>query len=181
MGLRKDEVALLKPDFISEDRHWVYFGYGEGWGGDKCDKCCELLEKENGPNKYCINCWKLEIFFSNCTATGAVKEFLLELAGKDHSYHGKWLKEEMEFPEGKLTSIPVAGHPDPDVKKDGVILIYNQSIAERDRRKKEIMTGLKGRGLYQRLDLSYRRGCLNFDEIIGDWKEWYDLDEDYPE
>lgn len=34
-------------------------------------------------------------------------------------------------------------------------------------------------GLYKKEEISYRRGCLNFNQVIGNWKGWYDLDEDY--
>jgi hypothetical protein len=170
---------LSREDLTYENKFWVFFGHGEGWEGDRCSRCYELLEKEQKPNKYCINCWKLEIFFSNCTDPDAVKAYFLEEAKMDRTLHGKWIKEEMEIP-GALTSIPEEGHPDPGIEKEGVILIYTQSIKERDRRSEKILKDLQERGLYRKGAISSRRGCLNFDELIGPWKEWYNPKIDYP-
>ena len=167
--------------YIYENRDWVFFGIGEDWEEDRCPKCYGMLRKELKPNKYCINCWKLEIFYSNCTDLEAVKRFLIDESKRDHSFHGKWLKREMPLPVEAYTSIPASGHPDADVERDGVILIYTRSIEERDRLKERILKGLQERGLYKKSSLSYRRGCLDFDELIGNWKEWYELDKDYPE
>jgi len=163
-----------------EDKDWVYFGYGAGWEPNRCVKCYELLQKYQKPNKYCINCWKLEIFFSNCTDFEKVKEYFLEEALRDHTLHGKWLKRTMSIPRYLLTSIPENSHPDVNVKEDGVILIYNQSIEEREMRRRKILKDLRGLGLYKKDNISYRRGCLDFDRIIGNWKDWYDLNKDYP-
>lgn len=85
----------------------------------------------------------------------------------------------MDIPRHVLTSIPAEAHPDKRVKKEGAILIYTQSIQERDERKNKILADLKARGLYKKNDISYRRGCVNFDEMIGYWKSWYPLDIDY--
>jgi len=164
-----------------EDRYWVYFGYGVGWPRGKCEQCYQLVNQLKKPNKHCINCWKLEIFFSNCTDVNKAKSFLLDLAQKDHTLHGKWIKEEMEIPWSVLTSIPAEAHPDPEVEKDGVILIYTQSIKEREEKKNKILAGLRASGLYKKNAISYRRGCVNFDEIIGNWKRWHPLDKDYPQ
>ncbi len=173
-------MSRLREAITHEDGTWVYFGRGVGWEPGRCRRCYDLLSRELKPNRYCINCWKLEIFFSNCTDLEGVKRYLLEEAERDPTLHGKWLKEEMEIPRNLLTSIPEEAHPDPDVKKDGAILIYNQSIAEREERKKKILNDLRPRGLYAKRDISFRRGCVNFDEIIGNWKQWYDLEKDYP-
>lgn len=174
----------IKRPFTSENDWWFFFGYGIDWPPDKCSSCLRLVEIYKKPNRHCINCWKLEIFFSNCTDLQAVKEYFLEEAKRDPSLSGKWLKEPMEFPseiKGKITSIPEEGHPDPNVKKEGVILIYTQSIAEREEKRKRILQGLKERGLYKKPEISYRRGCLDFDELIGPWKTWWPLDKDYNE
>lgn len=164
-----------------EDDYWVYFGNGEEWESDRCSKCYELLQRYQKPNKYCINCWKLEIFFSNCTNLEKVKEYFLEESLKDDTLHGKWLKRTMRIPRELITSIADEAHPDPGVEEDGVILIYNQSIEERDKRRKKILEDLKARGLYKKHDISYRRGCVNFDEMIGSWKDWYNLEKDFSE
>jgi len=169
----------MKRSFTFDDGFWVYFGYANGWAPNRCGKCYELIERFKRPNKYCINCWKLEIFFSNCTDVDKVKEYLLDQAKKDPALHGKWMKHLMDIPRHVLTSIPTEAHPDPEVKRDGGILIYTQSISERDMRKNKILADLKARGLYKKNDISYRRGCVNFDEIIGEWKTWYPLDIDY--
>ena len=42
----------------------------------------------------------------------------------------------------------------------GVILIYSQSIEERDMRVNRILSGLKERGLYKKDSFPYRRGCI---------------------
>lgn len=172
-------IKELEQVIRFEDKYWVYFGYGEGWEPDRCSKCYDLLEKYQKPNKYCINCWKLEIFFSHCTDLEGVKEYLLEESLRDHTLHGKWLKRTMKIPRDLLTSIPEEAHPDLNVEEDGAILIYNQSIEEREKRRSKILKALKALGLYKKDSISYRRGCVNFDEIIGHWKDWYDLDKDF--
>ncbi len=177
----KEFEQLFKEGFLHENRDWVYFGFGEGWKEGKCDECYRLLRQDLKPNRHCINCWKLEIFFSNCTDLEEVKRFLIDESIKDRTLHGKWLKREMKIPKGVLTSIPEAGHPDKGVKKEGVILVYTQSIKERDEKKERILTGLREKGLYKKSALSYRRGCVNFDELIGSWKKWHYMDRDYSE
>ncbi|MFQ5855292.1 MAG: hypothetical protein ACE5LU_06580 [Anaerolineae bacterium] len=169
----------MRRQYTFENEFWVFFGYGIDWEPGRCDRCYRRLESTNAPPPEAIDCWKLEIFFSNCTDLEAVKQYFLDAGRKDPTLHGKWLKQEMEIPGDKLTSIPAAGHPDPDVKRDGAILIYTTSIAERDARRAKILADLKARGLYRKDAISSRRGCVNFDEIIGPWTEWYDLEQDY--
>jgi len=168
-----------RTSIIYEDNYWVYFGYGVGWPRDKCEKCIRSVTKFKKPIKHCINCWKLEIFFSNCTDVNKVKKYVLEQAEMDHTLHGKWIKKEVEIPLSVLTSIPAEEHPSPEVKKDGFILIYTQTINERDKRINKILADLKALGLYKKNVISYRRGCVNFDEIIGNWRTWYSVDKDY--
>jgi len=172
-------TSELQQAIRFEDKYWVYFGLGRGWAPDRCANCYDLLERHRQPNEYCINCWKLELFFSNCTDPEAVKRYFLEESLRDDTLHGKWLKKRILIPRHLLTSIPEDAHPPLDVEEDGVILIYNQSIEERERRRKKILRDLKVLGLYLKDDISYRRGCVNFDELIGSWKDWYDLNKDY--
>jgi hypothetical protein len=167
--------------YTAENEHWVFFGYGTDWEPGRCDRCYRRLDSTHAPPPEAINCWKLEIFFSNCTDLEAVKQYFLDKGCKDPTLHGKWLKREMQIPYDKLTSIPAAGHPDPEVKTDGAILIYTTSIAKRDARRARILADLKARGLYRKDAISSRRGCVNFDEIIGPWQGWYDLERDYPD
>jgi hypothetical protein len=169
----------MRRPYTFRNEYWQFFGYGDGWPPAKCEECYELLDKHKKPNEHCINCWKLEIFYSNCTDLDAVKEYFLEEGKKDHTLHGKWSNFKMEVPRELMTSIPEEGHPEEDVKEEGVILIYTQSIEERERRRKNIRDDLRARGLYKKDEISYRRGCLNFDQVIGNWKGWFDLDKDY--
>lgn len=171
----------MERAFTHENEYWLFFGYGEEWPADKCQLCYQLLDKLKTPHKHCINCWKLEIFFSNTKDLDAVKNYFLEEGKKDPTLHGKWLKSEIEVPRELLTSIPTSGHPDENVTKDGVILIYCQNIEERERRRNKILSDLRDLGLYKKIDISYRRGCVNFDRIIGNWIDWYDLNKDYQE
>lgn len=172
----------MREDSITyENKFWTFFGRGEGWDQNRCDHCTRLLEREKKPNRYCIDCWKLELFYSNLKDTDEVKKYLLEEAKKDPGFHGKWSKFKLQQPGEGFTSIPTSAHPDPDVKKEGVILIYTQSIMERERRRKKIFRDLKKQDLYMRDEISFRRGCLNFDEKIGSWKNWYDLEKDFSE
>jgi hypothetical protein len=165
--------------YTHENEFWFFFGYAEGWPHNKCDECYELVEVHKKPNRHCINCWKLEIFFSNTTDINAVKDYFLKEGQKDHTLHGKWSKYKMEIPRNLLTSIPKSAHPDDSVEVDGGILIYCQCIEERDRRRKKIFEDLSTLGLYKKSDISYRRGCLNFDVILGPWKDWYEIDKDF--
>lgn len=170
----------MRPGYTAESEHWLFFGYGTDWEPGRCDHCYQRLYATLKPPAEAINCWKLELFFSNCTDLEAVKQYFLDAGHADPTLHGKWLKQEMEIPGDKLTSMPAAGHPDPDVRQDGVILIYTTSIAERDARRAKILADLKARGLYRKDAISSRRGCVNFDELIGPWTAWYDLERDYP-
>ena len=171
----------MGQSYTAENEHWVFFGYGTDWEPGRCDRCYRRLDSTHAPPPEAINCWKLEIFFSNCTDLEAVKRYFLDEGRKDPTLHGKWLKREMEIPRDKLISIPAAGPPEPEVKTGGAILIYTTSIAERDARRARILADLKARGLYRKDAISSRRGCVNFDEIIGPWQEWYDLERDYPD
>lgn len=171
----------MRRQYTFENEYWLFFGYGIDWEPGRCDRCYRRLYSTHTPPPEAINCWKLEIFFSNCTDLEAVKQYFLDAGRKDPTLHGKWLKQELEIPGDKLTSIPAEGHPDPDVKTDGAILIYTTSIAERDARRAKILADLKARGLYKKDVVSARRGCVNFDEIIGPWTGWYDLERDYPD
>lgn len=170
----------MSRQYTSENDYWVFFGYGTDWEPGRCDRCYRQLQSTLKPPPEAINCWKLEVFFSNCTDLAAVKGYFLDEGRHDPALHGKWLKQKMEIPRDKLTSLPDAGHPDPDVKRDGALLIYTTSIAERDARRAKILADLKARGLYRKDAISSRRGCVNFDEIIGPWQAWYDLEHDYP-
>jgi len=169
----------MRRQYISENEHWVFFGYGTEWEAGRCERCYRHLHATNEPPAEAINCWKLEIFFSNCTDLEAMKQYFLEEGRHDPTLHGKWLKQEMEIPREKLTSLPAAGHSDPEIKRDGVILIYTTSIAERDKRRAKFLPDFEARGLYKKDAISSRRGCVNFDEIIGPWQEWYDMQCDY--
>jgi len=157
--------------------YWVYFGMSMGWEPNSCSECIRLIKRYRSPNRYCINCWKLEIFFSNCTDVKAVKEYLLRESLKDEALHGKWLKEKVKIPREMLTSIPEEVHPEDGL--DGIILIYTKSIKERDDRIRKLLKDLNSRGLYKKRGISYSRGCVNFDFIIGNWKTWYKIDKDY--
>jgi len=106
-----------------------------------------------------------------------VKEYLLDQRGKDPALHGKWTKNLIDLPRHLLTSIPAEAQRNPEVKKDGAILI-TQSIRERDDRKNKILGDLKARRLYKKDNISYRKGCVNFDEIIDNWRTWYPLESD---
>lgn len=171
----------MRGSYIFENKYWFFFGYAVDWPVNKCDECYDLLNKSHKPNPHCINCWKLEIFFSNCNDVEGVKKYFLEEGRKDPTLHGKWLKKEVEIPRPLLTSIPVEAHPDPEVAKDGAVLIYCQTIKEREERRRKILADLRALNLYKKGDISYRRGCVNFDEVIGNWKTWHPLDRDYEE
>jgi hypothetical protein len=172
-------VSKMNRPYTQENEFWLFFGYAEGWPPNKCEECYRLLEESKEPNRHCIDCWKLEIFFSNTTDLDAVKEYFLKEGQNDPTFHGKWLKNKIDVPWDRLTSIPKSAHPDVSVTSEGVILVYCQSIEEMERRRKKILGDLKALGLYKKSDISYRRGCVNFDEIIGNWKEWYDLNRDF--
>jgi len=165
--------------YTFENEYWVFFGCGTEWEPGRCDRCYQKLYATNRPPPKAINCWKLEILSSNCTDLEAVKLYFLDESRRDPTLHGKWLKKEIEIPHEKLTSVPAAGHLDPDIERDGVILIYTTSIAERDARIEHFIADFKERGLYKKDAISSRRGCVNFDEIIGLRMDWYALDRDY--
>jgi len=86
----------------------------------------------------------------------------------------------VKIPRELLTSIPEEAHPEDGIEEDGVILIYTKSIKDRDERIRKLLRDLNSRGLHKKRSISYRRGCVNFDFIIGNWKTWYVIDRDYP-
>ncbi len=117
---------------------------------------------------------------------------MLEEANNDHTLHEKMMKGpylNFESDEGRLAtgvshSIPEHAKPDRylkgEIKSDRVILIYSQSIKERDRRMRKILGDLRDRGLYKKESVPYRRGCIQpHESIIGSWEQWYDIQKDY--
>lgn len=176
---------------VSEDSYWLYFGYAKGWG-NKCDRCLKEINQTKKPGFECINCWKFEIWIDNLTDLTETLAYLLEEADKDHTLHGKMMKKPLlhfESGEGRLAtgvshSIPEQAKPDRylkgEIKSDQVILIYNQSIEERDSRMRKIIGELQALGLYKKASAPYRRGCIQPHEtIIGPWENWYDMENNY--
>lgn len=190
----KEEDKLkdyIKKGLVRHDLYWLYFGYGEGWG-DKCERCFKELKTNKQPYKESINCWKFEIWIDNLTDVEATLNYLLEEAEKDHTLHGKLLKRPMPIYEAqgerlgscKSHSIPEEAKPDSylsrELTSERLILIYNQTIQERDARMTKIIGELKAKGLYKKETAPYRRGCIQpHEDIIGPWEKWYDLDKDY--
>ena len=186
---RLNELATKVP--VREDAHWLYFGHCEGWG-DKCTRCFEQLNRTRKSGIECINCWKFEIWTDNLTDVAETLAYLLAEADKDHTLHGKLMKNPALIYEpgdnrlgtGISHSIPEEAKPDRylkgEIAGDRVILIYNQSIEERDRRMKKIIGDLRNKGLYKKDLAPYRRGCIQpHENIIGPWEKWYDLERDY--
>lgn len=135
---------------------------------------------------------EFEIWTDNLTSVAETLVYLLEEARKDPTLHGKLMKEPhqlYESAEGRLGSgishsFPENAKPDRYLSgvldRDRVILIYNQSIEERDRRMGKIIGDLRARGLYKKDSAPYRRGCIQpHESIIGPWENWYHLDRDF--
>jgi hypothetical protein len=189
----KDRIEeLMKKVPAQEDNYWFYFGHGEGWG-DKCNRCMKKLEDSKEAYEEAVNCWKFEIWTENLTDIGETLVYLLEEADRDKTLHGKLMRNPhliYEPTKGRLGSgishsIPEEAKPDRYLNKqingDRVILIYNQSIEERDRRMKKIVGDLYEKGLMVKDTAPYRRGCIQpHENIIGPWEKWYDLEKDYP-
>jgi hypothetical protein len=182
---------LKKRVPFSKDNHWVYFGHGEDWG-NKCSRCYHKLKTEETPNNECINCWKFEIWEDNLTDLDETLIFLLEEADKDHTLSGKMMRNKsLYYAErgerlgtGISHTIPEDAKPDRYLKGeidcDRVILIYSQSIEERNMRMNSILAGLKERGLYKKDSFPYRRGCIEpHEKLIGPWENWFELNRDY--
>jgi hypothetical protein len=182
---------IIKRVPFSEDDYWVYFGYGEDWG-NKCFTCYNRVKIEKMPNNDCINCWKFEIWEDNLTNLDETLLFLLEEADRDHTLSGKMMRNKSLIYEergerlgtGISHTTPEDAKPDRylsgEIDKDRVILIYNQSIEERDMRMNRILTGLKERGLYKKDSFPYRRGCIEpHEKIIGPWENWFDIEKNY--
>jgi hypothetical protein len=147
---------------------------------------------EKIPNKECINCWKFEIWEDNLTDLDETLVFLLEEADKDHNLSGKIMKNKSMLYEekgerlgtGSSHTIPEDAKPDRylkgEIDSDRVILIYSQSIEERDMRMNRILTGLKERGLYKKDRFPYRRGCIQpYEKLMGPWEKWFNINKDY--
>ncbi|MCM1989437.1 hypothetical protein [Oceanirhabdus seepicola] len=184
---------LIKKVPFSEDDYWIYFGHGEGWG-NKCSSCYYTLKVDRKPNKECINCWKFEIWEENLTNIEETLLFLLEESDKDHTLSGKMMKDKsLIFEEvgsrlgsGISHSFPEEAKPDSylrgEIDSDRVILIYSQSIEERDMRMEKLLKGLKERGLYKKESFPYRRGCIEpHEKLIGPWEKWFSMEKDYIE
>lgn len=182
---------LIKRVPFSEDDYWLYFGHGEDWG-NKCSRCYAKLKAGINPNHECINCWKFEIWEDNLTNLEETLLFLLEECDKDHTLSGKMMRDRALIYEEKgdrlgtgiSHTIPEEGKPNRflsgEIDSDRVILIYNQSIEERDMRMKRILSGLKERGLYKKDSFPYRRGCIEpHEKLIGPWEKWFDINKDY--
>ena len=86
----------MRDTLTSQNEFWVFFGHGIDWPSGKCNDCLRMVDENKGPNHHCINCWKLEIFFSNCTDVDAVKDYFLREAEADPALHGKWSKKMVE-------------------------------------------------------------------------------------
>ncbi|MBM7868752.1 hypothetical protein JOC70_000221 [Clostridium pascui] len=186
---RFNEIIKRVP--FSEDDYWTYFGYGEDWG-NKCSQCYYKLKIQKTPNKECINCWKFEIWEDNLTNLDETLLFLLEEADEDHNLSGKMMKNKSLIYEEKgerlgtgiSHTIPEDAKPDRylegEIDSDRVILIYSQSIEERDMRMNRILKGLKERGLYKKDSFPYRRGCIEpHEKLFGPWENWFDMSKDY--
>lgn len=182
---------LIKRVPFSEDDYWLYFGHGDDWG-NKCSRCYAKLKAGINPNNECINCWKFEIWEDNLTNLEETLLFLLEESDKDHTLSGKMMRDRSLIYEEKCNrlgtgishTIPEEAKPDRylngEIDSDRVILIYNQSIKERDMRMKRILSGLKERGLYKKDSFPYRRGCIEpHEKLIGPWEKWFDMNKDY--
>lgn len=182
---------LIKMVPYFDDDYWTYFGHGESWG-NKCSRCYIKTKAYNYPNIECINCWKFEIWEDNLTSLDDAILFLLEEAGKDHNLSGKVMKNKALVYEEKgerlgsgiSHSIPEGAKPDRylsgEITSDRVILIYNQSIEERDMRMDRILLGLKERGIYKKDSFPYRRGCIEpHEKIFGPWENWFEMNKDY--
>ena len=168
---------------VSEDAYWLFFGYGKGWG-NKCNRCLNEVRRTEEPGFECINCWKFEIWINNLTDVTETLAYLLEEAAIDHTLQGKMMKKPLlsyESGEGRLStgvshSIPEKAKPDRyltgEIKSDQVILIYSQTIEERDSRMRKIIGDLQARGLYKKESAPYRRGCIQPHEtILGPWEQ----------
>lgn len=184
-----NELTKRVPYF--EDDYWVYFGHGEDWG-NKCSRCIFRTNIESTPNNECINCWKFEIWEDNLTDLGEALLFLLEEADKDYNLSGKMMKNKsliyadkgQRLGTGISHSIPEKAKPDRylkgEIHRDRVILIYSQSIEERDMRMNRILSGLKIRGLYKKDSFPYRRGCIEpHEKILGPWENWFDMNRNF--
>ena len=187
----KDKLEQLNLQVpLEEDAHWLYFGHGEGWG-NKCERCYDHLKTYRRPGLECVNCWKFEIWAGNLTSLEEAMIYLVKEAKLDHTLHGKLLKKpgpvyesaNKRLSSGTSHSIPEEAKPDTylkgELKEDRFILIYTQSIAERDRRMAKIIGDLKDRGIYKKEMAPYRRGCIQpHESILGPWEKWFDLDKD---
>ena len=182
---------LIKNVPFEEGEHWVYFGYGDGWD-NKCSRCYAKLKAGINPNNECINCWKFEIWEDNLTNLDETLLYLLEESDRDHTLSGKMARYRSKAYEekgdrlgtGVSHSIPEESKPDRylsgEIDSDRVILIYSQSIEERDMRINKILSGLKERGLYKKDSFPYRRGCIDpYEKLIGPWENWFDINKNY--
>ncbi len=68
----------MRRPYTFENAYWIFFGYGIDWEPGRCDRCYARLNRTLKPPPEAINCWKLEIFFSNCTDVEAVKQYFTQ-------------------------------------------------------------------------------------------------------
>ena len=184
--------------FFKEDGVWRYYGSDSNWT-EKCWLCREKVLSLRKPVKECVDCWKVEVweqggFAKTCSLK---RKSFLNLPLGDYSVNNnvpvpETLMEVMYLLEdgllAKITMGPIqvvrTGLPAeyPSVAIDRLLLLYANSIGERDR----LLGSLKKAaallcGEEVNFSLPVRRGCWRYDPILGPWQEWFPQDRDWEE
>ncbi len=172
---------------VVEDGVWRYYNCPDPAWSEKCRHCREMVALNRAPVEECLNCWKIEVW----SLGPAMRQFRSSM-GQGLS---TFVEEQAHLIDALLTrGIPVVakasrapilvvrtgipGAAYPPESTDYLLMLYAQTIAERDslRGEAEAVLGLtpdKAPGL------PVRRGCWRYDDVLGPWESWYPPDKDY--
>ena len=189
-----------------EDDVWVYYGYPNEYWRQKCKTCRHKVLDSKRPQPECINCWKVEIWSESPWLLEAeastqpfgdgafafICGFLSGLDAEENMerlkrVHGLAFRLYLQLGArlvAKVSKYPIqlvrTGEPliqYPNSKKDFLFMIYASSIRERDELRRAVCRILH-------VDPSVigtipvRRGCWVYENILGPWQKWYQMDED---
>lgn len=143
-------------------KNWAYFGKALSWEDvlkpkalahlSRCVICRLAVEIQKQTNIYCWNCWKICIRPDELEQYESLMKYAIEMTKEDLSFHGKYFVG--------------SGRP--------VVVIRVGSEGERDELFMKILEDLSARELYPEDSRKrwWRRGCSQFEPILGQWKDW---------
>lgn len=147
MKIEKDPAG--RRPFSYDTPSWSHFGTGEGWAYGRCNRYLDHVYSTRAPNDDTVNCWKVLVFEDAVTDFEQVKTYLVERAGQDPTLLGKWQRG-----------------------KNQLAVVYATSEERRDELRSSMIKDLRQMGIMKKGFLPYRRGCKQFEKVLGDWHGW---------